>query len=195
MGAWLSGRGVGLREYSPSDRRLAYCGRGRPFRSHLDVTVCCSLDLIFSTLLAPRKTLLLRSIVRTRFQFIVLALVAVEENDLLRMFRLRHGVWTSGRALAARAFWTGDAEAPASSGASASCYRLAENVAFFAVVKAELKFVQVEWQVFLAHIVVGADHAALEQAPERFDASAYGFCRARIHDRNDSPRHACSPAL
>jgi hypothetical protein len=68
------------------------------------------------------ETLLLTSIVRTRLQFIVFARVAVEENDFLRVFGLRHVVWTSGIALAARAFWTHDAEAPASSDASASIY-------------------------------------------------------------------------
>jgi hypothetical protein len=92
--------------------------------------------------LAPScETLLLRSVVRTRFQFVVLTLVAVEENDLLRVFGLRHGVVTSGIALTARAFWRRDAEAPASSDASASCYRLAENVLVLAVVKPKLKFV------------------------------------------------------
>src|SRR6266849_1684594 len=92
-----------------------------------------------------RKALLLRSIVWTRFQFIVLTLVAVEENNLLRIFGLRHGVLTSGIALAARAFWTRDAEeAPASSDASASCYRLAENVGILAVIETELKLREVE---------------------------------------------------
>src|SRR5229473_3866544 len=42
------------------------------------------------------EALLLRSVMRTGFQFIVLTLVAVEENDLLCVFGLRHGVWTSG---------------------------------------------------------------------------------------------------
>ena len=55
--------------------------------------------------LAPsRKSLLLASIMRTRFQFIGLAGVAVEENDLLRVSGLRHGVLTSGTVVAARVF-------------------------------------------------------------------------------------------
>src|SRR6266851_7729360 len=102
--------------------------------------------------LAPsREPRLLASIVRTRFQFVVLTLVAVEENDLLCVFDLRHGVWTSGIALAAAAFWTRDAEASASSVASASSYSASENVWVLAVVEAELKLVQVQGQIFLAH--------------------------------------------
>src|SRR5216683_2258727 len=108
------------------------------------------------------EALLLRSIVRTRFQFVVLTLVAVEENDLLRIFGLRHGVWTSEIALAARAFWTHDAEAPASSDASASCYRLAENVGILAVIETELKLCEIERQIFLAYVVISADDSTLE---------------------------------
>src|SRR5260370_10120855 len=104
---------------------------------------------------------------RTGFQFIVLTLVAIEENDLLRIFGLRHGVLTSGKALAARAFWTGDAEAPASSDASASCYRLAENVRILAVIETELKFCEVERQILLAHVVISAHYAALDERPKR----------------------------
>src|ERR1700680_355911 len=85
-----------------------------------------------------REPRLLASVVWTRFQFIGLAGVAVEENDLLRMLRFRHGVWTSGIALAARAFWMRDAEASASSDASASCYRRSKDVCVLAVIVAEL---------------------------------------------------------
>src|SRR4029077_15462467 len=49
--------------------------------------------------------------------------------------------------------WTGDAEAPARSVASASCYRGFENVRILAVVKSPSELVQVERQVFLAHVV------------------------------------------
>ena len=53
--------------------------------------------------LAPSgEALLLVPIVRARFQFVVLTGVAVEENDLLRIFGLRHGVLTSEKALVAR---------------------------------------------------------------------------------------------
>jgi hypothetical protein len=47
---------------------------------------------------------------------------------------VRHGVLTSGIALAARTFWTRDAEAPASSVPSASYYRLAEQVGILAII-------------------------------------------------------------
>jgi hypothetical protein len=56
-------------------------------------------------------------------------------------------------------------EAHASCRASASCYRLAEYVGFLPVVKTELKFVQVERQKFLAHVVVRANDSGLEQRP------------------------------
>jgi hypothetical protein len=81
--------------------------------------------------------------VRTRFQFIVLTLVAIEMENRLRVFRLRHGVVTSGIALAAPAFWTRDAEASASSDASASCYRFTKNISVLPMVVPELKFREV----------------------------------------------------
>jgi hypothetical protein len=56
------------------------------------------------------ESLLLAPIVRARFQFIVLTGIAVEVNDFLRMLGLRHGVWTSGIAVTALAFWTRDAK-------------------------------------------------------------------------------------
>src|SRR5437879_613027 len=77
------------------------------------------------------------------------------------------------------------AEASASSDASASCYRLSEDVGVFTVIVAELKLVQIEPQIFLRDIVIGADHAALEQRPERFqvvcvDLAAHIFMRLVI---------------
>jgi hypothetical protein len=100
--------------------------------------------------LAPsREACFLAAIVRAGFQFVVFAGVAVEVNDFLRMFGLRHGVWTSGKALAARAFWTGDAEAAASSVASASCYCLSKDVFVLAVVLPELKLIQYSGRYFL----------------------------------------------
>ena len=51
---------------------------------------------------------------------------------------------------------------------SASCYNRVEQVRFFAVVMPERELGQVQRQVFFAHLVKGADHAPLEQAPERF---------------------------
>src|SRR5258708_38181215 len=61
------------------------------------------------------------------------------------------------------------AEVHASARTSAPCYCCAENIGVVAIVAAELKFGQVQRQIFLAHVVIGADDSALEQRPERFD--------------------------
>lgn len=61
------------------------------------------------------------------------------------------------------------AEGVANVCSSAPCYRRSEDVGILAVVKAERKLIQVQGKVFPADIVIGADHATLEQAPERFD--------------------------
>jgi hypothetical protein len=82
---------------------------------------------------------------------------------------------TSGRALAARAFWTGDAEALASSVASASCYSTPENVGILAVVVTEGEFIQVQRQIFLGDIVVGADNSALQERPKVLDIRRVNF--------------------
>jgi hypothetical protein len=66
-------------------------------------------------------------------------------------------------------------EAPASQRASASCYRCPEDVAVVAIVEAELKFVQVERQIFFADVMVSPDDPALEQRPERFDVVGMDF--------------------
>jgi len=68
----------------------------------------------------------------------------------------------------ASVFWNG-AEAPASSVASASCYGSAKNVLVLAVVKAELKLIQIERQVFLTYVVIRADDSALQERPEILD--------------------------
>jgi hypothetical protein len=52
------------------------------------------------------------------------------------------------------AVWKRDAEASASSDASASCYRFSEDVRVLAVVVTELKLVQVQRKVFLADVVM-----------------------------------------
>jgi hypothetical protein len=123
-----------------------------------------------------REALLLRPIVRTRFQLIVPTLVAVEENDLLLGFAFfRHGVSTSGIALAARAFWTGDAEAPASSDASAPSYGAPKDVSVLAIVETELKFIQIQRQVLLRDMMVRPDYPALQQAPERIQVLGMHF--------------------
>ena len=84
------------------------------------------------------------------------------------------------------AFWTRDAEALASSDASASCYGAPENIWILAVVVAELEFRKVERQVFLAHMMVSSDHTALEQAPKvidvrRVDFAAYVFASRMVY--------------
>jgi hypothetical protein len=65
--------------------------------------------------------------------------------------------------------WPCPAEA-ASGMTSASCYHVKENVRILAIVKTILKFREVQRQIFLAHVVVSAEHSTLEQRPERFDA-------------------------
>ena len=88
----------------------------------------------------------------------------------------RHSVSLSGIAESiALTCWNRDAEASASSDASASCYCLSENVRVLAVVVAELELVQVERQIFLRDIVIGADHATLEKRPERFNVVRVHF--------------------
>jgi hypothetical protein len=62
-----------------------------------------------------------------------------------------------------------DAEASASSDASASCYGAPKDVRVFTIVESELKFREVERQILLAHVMVRPDHATLEQAPEVID--------------------------
>src|SRR6266436_5334793 len=69
-----------------------------------------------------------RTIMRMGLEMIFSARPTVEHDDPLRVSALRHGLWTLGIALAAQAFWTRDAEASASSDASASCYGFSEDV-------------------------------------------------------------------
>jgi hypothetical protein len=68
-------------------------------------------------------------------------------------------------------------EAPASqyASASASRYCLAENIGFAAIVMAELEFGKIQWQIFLAHVVVSPDNSALQQRPEAFDVIGMHF--------------------
>jgi hypothetical protein len=69
----------------------------------------------------------------------------------------------------ALAFWTRDAEASASSDASASCYGSAEDIGVVAIVLPELKLIQIERQIILADVVIGADNSAFQECPEAFD--------------------------
>jgi hypothetical protein len=54
-------------------------------------------------------------------------------------------------------------ETVASDRVSAACYRGSENIDVLAVVVAELKFRDVQRQIFAAYLVIGADNAALGQ--------------------------------
>jgi hypothetical protein len=68
-------------------------------------------------------------------------------------------------------FWrmSQEPEAVASSCASVSCYRHSEDIGVVAIVIFELTFRDVERQVFCSHLVVRANDAAFEQAPEAFN--------------------------
>src|SRR5713101_7196461 len=61
-----------------------------------------------------------------------------------------------------------EARASLCASASTSRYRLAENIGFFAVVETELKLSEVQGQILLAHVMMCADDAPLQQAPEVF---------------------------
>jgi hypothetical protein len=138
--------------------------------------------LSFSFSLTPScEARLLASEVWTGFQFVVLTGVAVEKDNRLSMLILRHGVLplALNATLTALVFWS-DAEASASSVASASCYGRAENICVLAVIMAELELREVKWKVLLADVVVVPDDSALEQTPEvlnvvRMNLSAYIF--------------------
>jgi hypothetical protein len=111
-----------------------------------------------------------RAVMRMGFQMIFSAWTTEEVNDFLFGFAFfRHGVWTSGKALAAPAFWTDDAEASASSVASASSYSASEDVRILAIVVAELEFRKVERQILRADVMIRPDDSALEQTPKVLD--------------------------
>ena len=61
------------------------------------------------------------------------------------------------------------AETVASDRASAACYRGSENIDVLAVVVPELKFRDVQRQIFAAYLVIGADNTALKNAPKTFN--------------------------
>jgi len=61
------------------------------------------------------------------------------------------------------------AETFASVRVSAPCYCLAEYVGFFPIVEPELKLRQIQRQIFLADVVMGADNYSLQQRPERIN--------------------------
>lgn len=69
---------------------------------------------------------------------------------------------------------------------SAACYDRREDVRILAVVMTEREFSQVQRQVGLAHVVIGAHHATLEQAPKAvqvggMDIPAHIFTLGMVH--------------
>jgi hypothetical protein len=106
-----------------------------------------------------------------------------EHDDFLSIAALRHGVSLSEIVLAALVFWMHDAEAPASSIASASCYRRSKNVLILAIVESELKLREVQRQILLADMMVRSNHATLEQAPKVIDIRGMDFAAHVFTDR------------
>src|SRR5271167_3167382 len=70
------------------------------------------------------------------------------------------------------------AETVASSHVSAPCYGAPEDVLVVPIVESEGELVEIERQIFLAHVVVRPDDSALEQRPESFN-------RVRVNDAAD----------
>lgn len=134
------------------------------------------------------ESLLLRTIVRARFQLVGFAGVAVEVNDFFSgLSCFGHNASLSGTFRVALVCWLATAEAPASQVASASCYRVSEYVGVLAIVLAELKLIQVQRQIFLAYVVIGADDSPFQQAPEalnriRVNETAYIFAATMADD-------------
>ena len=67
------------------------------------------------------------------------------------------------------------AEASASGLTSASCYHVEENIFVIAIVEVVLKLREVQRQIFFAHVVIGAEHAALQKRPERWEGLGVRF--------------------
>jgi hypothetical protein len=103
-------------------------------------------------------------------EVIISARPTVEHDNLLRISAFRHSVLPLGIVgSVVQAVWTRDAEASASSDASASCYCFPKDVMILAVVMAKLELGKIERQIFLADMVVGSDDSALQKRPERID--------------------------
>ena len=84
------------------------------------------------------------------------------------MFSLSHNVSLSETTPIVLAYWYA-AEALASSDASASSYRLSEDIGILAVVMAKLKLVQIQRQIGFAYLVIRSNDSAFEQAPKAFN--------------------------
>src|ERR1700683_4070697 len=67
------------------------------------------------------------------------------------------------------------AEDASSAASSASSKDFLEDIGILAVIEPELKLREVQREIGLADVVVGADDTALQQAPEPFDAVRVDF--------------------
>lgn len=86
-----------------------------------------------------------------------------------------------------RMFFTENASPSLGAGASAPCYGSPEDIGILAVVVTELKFCDVEREVFCADLVESAHDAALDEAPEavnrlRVDGAHNVFLGSVMHD-------------
>lgn len=80
-------------------------------------------------------------------------------------FSFRHELSPNGKAIARSSAHT-SSEHVSPAACSAFCYDRSEHVAVLSVVGPERELGQVQRQVGLADLVISADHATLEQAPE-----------------------------
>ncbi len=115
--------------------------------------------------------------------YIILRCVAVERSQVRRSYRYRADHYKSRKHESLHRYpkslyvflcavrWRRSqiAETFASVRVSAPCYRFAEYIGFFSIVKTELKLIQVQRQMFPANIVVRPDDSALEQRPKRIN--------------------------
>ena len=83
------------------------------------------------------------------------------------MTLLKHSVSPLGTIQVASACWPlASAEAAASVANSASCYDRIENIWILSVVEPERKLIQIQRQIFTAHVMIVADDSAFQQAPK-----------------------------
>jgi hypothetical protein len=110
------------------------------------------------------------------------------------LFAIVHHGRASGiaRPCQSASFWPFlSAESAARESSSASCYNIGEDVGIVPIVMSVLKSRKVKREIIHAHLVVGSDHSALEQAPEVINILSE-HCRARIPVYDGSQYHARS---
>lgn len=113
------------------------------------------------TRLAQCRTLPHRPIVSVSLEVILPTRRTVEVKNLLSQF-----IFSLCRHYTSALWKDASSETLASPGASASSYRVAEDVCVLPVVITELKFRKVKWQVLFADVVIGSDDSALKQTPK-----------------------------